>query len=74
MAYEQNPLPYEVQSVLQTSSPDEIDETIRQLSSTQPEEEEAPVELQEDGNGMALDIQGQTPELGSQLANMEGLM
>lgn len=70
-AYTQNPIPYEVNEVMSTSSPDEIDTTIRELSNTAPEIEGAPssVDLLESG-GMALDVAGQTPEFGSELANI----
>ena len=73
--YEANPLPYEVQQALATSSPDEIDDAIKQLGSEQPAEEDS-VELlnmASQPGSMALDIEGQTPELGSSLANMGGI-
>lgn len=71
--YMSSPLPYEVEEAMRQYSPDEIDDAIKQLGNAQPEEEDASIELQEDGNGMALDIQGQTSDFGSQIANMEGV-
>ena len=77
-AYMNNPLPYEVNEALKNYSPDEIDDAIKQLGNGQPRaraREENPVELLDMENqpgGMALDIEGQTPELGSALANMGG--
>lgn len=73
-AYMSSPLPYEVKEAMRQYSPDEIDHAISQLGNPRPEEEEADIELQEDGNGMALDIAGQTSDFGSALANQEGLM
>lgn len=75
--YEAQPLPYEVNEAMRSYSPDEIDTAIAQLGGERPDartEEEASIELQEDGNGMSLDIQGQTSDFGAELANMEGLM
>ena len=76
--YEANPLPYEVQQTMRTSSPDEIDDAIKQLSDEQPvmEEESASLDLldmpEQDG-AMALSMEGMTPELGSELANPNGI-
>ena len=76
--YQANPLPYEVDQAINTYSPDEIDDAIKQLGNSEVSlpEEESPVDLvdmeNQDG-GMALDIEGQTPELGSELANMNGI-
>lgn len=76
--YEANPLPYEVEETMRTASPDEVDNAIKQLGNEQPvaEEEESDVELldmdQQPGS-MALNIEGQTPEFGSEMANMGGI-
>lgn len=74
--YEANPLPYEVDEAMRRYSPDEIDDAIKQLGNEQPVEEENSVELLDMASqpgSMALDIEGQTPELGSSLANMNGV-
>ena len=74
--YEANPLPYEVDEAMRRYSPDEIDDAIKQLGNEQPVEEENSVELLDmaaQPGSMALDIEGQTPELGSSLANMNGV-
>lgn len=70
VAYGQNPLPYEVQEAMRTYSPDEIDDAIKQLGGEEPVEEESSMELLDEDGNMALDIAGQTPDLGSELANM----
>ncbi len=75
-AYQQDPLPYEVEEAMRTASPDEIDDAIKQLGNEQVPTEEASVDLvdmqQQDG-GMALDIEGQTSDFGSMMANMGGI-
>lgn len=74
--YQADPLPYEVQQAMSTYSPDEIDEAIKQLGNEQPVEEENSVELldmAEQPGSMALDIEGQTSDFGSQMANMGGI-
>ena len=76
--YQANPLPYEVDAALQNYSPDEIDDAIKQLGNGpgSQREEGGAVELldmEEQPGSMALDIAGQTPELGSELANMGGI-
>lgn len=77
--YESNPIPYEVDQAMQNYSPDEIDTAIKQLGSEEmpPEETNSnPIELldmaQQPGS-MALDVEGQTPEFGSEMANMGGI-
>ena len=81
--YEANPLPYEVDQAMNTYSPDEIDDAIKQLGNEEPTTEEdmvyagnADINLidmpQQDG-GMALNIKGQTPDFGSSMANMGGI-
>lgn len=73
--YQTDPLPYEVNEAIRTYSPDEIDTAIRQLGGEEQPVEESSVELldmEQQPGSMALDIEGQTSELGSQLANMNG--
>lgn len=77
--YQSNPLPYEVQQAMRTYSPDEIDTAVRELGNeaTTVEQEENPIELLDMTNqsgGMALNLEGQTPELGSALANSNSLV
>lgn len=72
--YQANPLPYEVQETMRTSSPDEIDDAIKQLGN--PPEEESGVELldmEQQPGSFSLDIEGQTSDLGSSLANSGGV-
>jgi len=77
--YEANPLPYEVQQAMNTYSPDEIDDAIKQLGNADQNVNvgnEQPVELldmEQQPGSMALDIEGQTSEFGSQMANMGGI-
>jgi hypothetical protein len=75
--YQADPLPYEVQQAVNTYSPDEVDDAIKQLGN----EEEIPLEdnsvelldMAQQPGSMALDMEGQTPEFGSQMANMGGI-
>ena len=72
--YQANPLPYEVQETMRTSSPDEIDDAIKQLGN--PPEEGSGIELldmEQQPGSFALDIKGQTSDLGSSLANSGGV-
>jgi hypothetical protein len=77
--YESNPIPYEVQQAMETSSPDEIDDAIKQLGNEgEPVvEEEASLDMlqmpEQDGS-MALNIEGQTSDLGSMLANPNSMV
>ena len=77
--YQSNPLPYEVQQAMRTYSPDELDTAVRELGNeaTAVAQEENPIELLDMTNqsgGMALNLEGQTPELGSALANSNSLV
>ena len=64
---------------MRTYSPDEIDDAVKQLGSAGQDIESSdaqPVELldmQQQPGSMALDIEGQTPEFGSEMANMGGI-
>ena len=74
--YEANPLPYEVEAAMQNYSPDEIDTAIKQLGGEEEPVEESSVELLDmagQPGSMAVDMEGMTPELGSTLANMNGV-
>lgn len=74
--YQADPLPYEVEETMRTSSPDEIDDAIKQLGNGQPTEGENNVELldmEEQPGSMSLDVAGQTSDFGSEMANMGGI-
>ena len=76
--YQSNPLPYEVDQAMNSYSPDEIDDAIKQLGNEEaPAEEEASsvnlVDMPQQDGGMSLNIEGQTPEFGSMMANMGGI-
>ena len=74
MAYEQNPIPYEVDNIMQNATPDEIDQVIASLNgATQgggaiepPTDNLAQVQ----GNTQLLDMQGQEGALDASLAGM----
>lgn len=75
--YQADPLPYEVQQAMNTYSPDEIDDAVKQLGS----EEQMPMndnsvellDMEQQPGSMELDMEGQTPEFGSEMANMGGI-
>lgn len=81
MMYQSDPLPYEVNAAMQNYSPEDIDAAIKQLGNEEPLPEEMPVDessvelldMEQQPGSMALDLEGQTPELGSALANMGGI-
>lgn len=76
--YESNPLPYEVDQAMKTASPDEIDTAIKEIGGDyEPSGREInPIETldmaQQDG-AITADLEGMTPELGSALANPNGM-
>lgn len=76
MAYEQNPLQYEVEAATQNASPEEIDEMIAEVSQS-PQGEEVDITqldmLNQDGS-MATNLEGQTNEFGSALANSNSMI
>lgn len=69
--YQENSIPYEVDNVMRTSSPDVIDEAIKQLGSEQPADTN-PVEILDmagQTGSINPDMAGMTPELAGYLAN-----
>lgn len=86
-AYEQNPVPYEVDNVMQTQSPDEIDAIIDELSGGQPIPDERQLaEMSANGGGpqgvdmemqdgaMSTGLAGLTPETGGEYANPNSML
>lgn len=75
--YEADPIPYEVDQAMGNYSPDEIDDAIKQLSSDEMMPDDNSVNLldmaQQPGS-MELDMEGQTPEFGSAMANPNGMI
>lgn len=75
--YEENPVPYEVDQVMNTYSPDEIDTAIRQLGEEQPVEEDTSIETLDmagQSGSISPDLEGMTPELAGYLANGNSLV
>lgn len=73
--YQSDPLPYEVQEAMRSYSPDEIDTAIKELGG-QEGGEQSNVELldmEQQPGSMALNIEGQTSDFGSEMANMGGI-
>lgn len=71
-AYEQNPIPYEVDNVMSNYSPDEVDAIISELNTSNggaPAFDTEVLDMQSQDVAMASDLPGQTPESGSALAN-----
>lgn len=76
MLYEQNPLPYEVNAATQDASPEEIDEMIAQVSQG-PSGEEINIEdlqMAEQDGSMGANLEGQTADFASMLANSNSLV
>ena len=86
-AYEQNPVPYEVDNVMQTQSPDEIDAIIDELAGGQPIPDERHLaEMSANGGGpqgvdmemqdgaMSTGLEGLTPETGGEYANPNSML
>ena len=86
-AYEQNPVPYEVDNVMQTQSPDDIDAIIDELSGGQPIPDERQLaEMSVNGGGpqgvdmemqdgaMSTGLAGLTPETGGEYANPNSML
>lgn len=84
MAYEQNPLPYEIDSAMSQSSPDEIDELIAGVSEQPDGSEEidiealmaqaTPLEMAGQDGAMSSTMAGQTADFASQLANPNSMV
>ena len=86
-AYEQNPVPYEVDNVMQTQSPDDIDAIIDELAGDQPIPDERQLaEMSANGGGpqgvdmemqdgaMSTGLAGLTPETGGEYANPNSML
>ena len=72
--YEANPIPYEVDQAMKTYSPDEIDTAIRELGGNGEQNAEVEtVDMQNQDGGLSLNMEGMTPDLGSELANASGI-
>lgn len=76
-SYEQNPIPYEVNNVMNTMNPDEVDQVISGLSQPQTTEPQMQgdemIDMPQQEGAMQTDLQGLTPETGSQFANPNSL-
>lgn len=83
--YADNPIGYETQNIAQNFSPEEVGQIIAGMSSTPSGTEEfteademvsSPevLDMTQQDSSMALDIEGNTPELGSMLANSNSLI
>lgn len=68
--YEQNPIPYEAQNVMDNNSPEEVDQIIAGLQEPNVSEEIDITEIA--GNPQSLDQMLMTSDMGSQLANPQG--
>lgn len=84
-AYEQNPVDYETENVMQTQSPDTVDQIIANLNTTDEEdlvEQEAPNNLgpeavdmvAQDGAMIPMGMPGMTPDSGAAYANPNSLV
>ena len=86
-AYEQNPVPYEVDNVMQTQSPDDVDAIIDELAGGQPIPDERQLaEMSANGGGpqgvdmemqdgaMSTGLAGLTPETGGEYANPNSML
>lgn len=86
-AYEQNPVPYEVDNVMQTQSPDDVDAIIDELAGGQPIPDERQLaEMSVNGGGpqgvdmemqdgaMSTGLAGLTPETGGEYANPNSML
>lgn len=86
-AYEQNPVPYEVDNVMQTQSPDDIDAIVDELAGGQPIPDERQLaEMSANGGGpqgvdmemqdgaMSTGLDGLTPETGGEYANPNSML
>lgn len=71
MAYEQDPMAYETQNVMNTQSPEAIDQIIAGIGQeTAPEDEQMPEQVAMDNQGIGVaGLEGMTPESGAEMAN-----
>lgn len=73
--YEQNPIPYEVDNTMNNSTPEELDEIIGGLSEQEEEEApapdntETPIDMPAQEGARETNLEGLTPDNGSQFAN-----
>lgn len=76
--YEQNPTSYEIQNVMDNYSSEEVDDIISgvngETQTLQNDSQVDIVDMENQAPGLALDIVGNSSELGSDLANMNGTM
>lgn len=74
--YEQSPIEYEVDNVMSNNSPEQIDEIISDLNVEVPTNGQdfanAPIEMEAQEGAMQTNLEGLTPESGSQMANPNG--
>ena len=77
-AFEQNPIPYEVDNAMQTMSPDDIDQVIAGMGGGEAMTMDARMgqdmtggETLEQGEGVGMELAGMTPELGGMAGNPE---
>lgn len=88
-AYEKNPVPYEVDNVMQNQSPDDIDAIISGLSSGEgggmPDERQLAemsangggpegIDMEEQEGAMSTGLEGLTPETGGEYANPNSML
>lgn len=67
--YDKDPIPYEVEGVMQNNNPDDIDAIISGLESSGEEEVPEPLEMPEQQGAMSFGLEGMTPDAGSDMAN-----
>lgn len=74
-SYSANPIPYEVDNVMQTQTPEDIDTMIGKLSTPQGTEVDVTqLEMPQQDGAFQADLAAQTPELGSAMANPNQLI
>lgn len=84
-AYDQNPVDYEVDNVMQNNTPEDVDEIIDGLAGGEPIQDEAEMETAMAGGPQGIDMEmqdgamstglaGQTPETGGEYANPNSMI
>lgn len=84
-AYDQNPVDYEVDNVMQNNTPEDVDEIIDGLAGGEPIQDEAEMEATMAGGPQGIDMEmqdgamstglaGQTPETGGEYANPNSMI